>query len=267
MRDLFYLSAVGYKDCCFFDVFLFFLFYSSSFFFFPVCSKRQLEEKYGVRDKSIIYYIILNKSPNNFVSTEITHAWHNQTGVSKMYRYGMYDKEKWHFPSMGFKRCSFYSIHSPGTTKQRCSFNSCVFSALKWSIMFWNPLSILHLEKNIPVRQRGSLAAYSLCCAFAATHTLWERTCPTCHMQSMPRKWTGSPVGCLFELKIQERSREKPSALNHRARPVHRVRQGLHFKAAEGCKAGRAIRSLQWDRIGHAHFLDSRFLLNFLVFF
>lgn len=39
---------------------------------YSVCSKTQLDEKYSIRDKSIIYYIILNKSLKIFLSMEIT---------------------------------------------------------------------------------------------------------------------------------------------------------------------------------------------------
>lgn len=51
-----------------------------------MCSKTQFDEKYSIEDKSIIYYIILNKSLKKFLSMEITHVWQNHTGVSKMYR-------------------------------------------------------------------------------------------------------------------------------------------------------------------------------------
>lgn len=44
--------------------------------------QTQLDEKYSTGDKSIIYYIILNKS--KFLSMEITHVWQNLT--FKMYR-------------------------------------------------------------------------------------------------------------------------------------------------------------------------------------
>lgn len=151
---------------------------------YSVCSKTQLDEKYSIRDKSIIYYIILNKSLKKFLSTEITHVWQNQTGSLRCTDRECMTREMT-FPKYGFQTC-------PGTTRRRCSFNSHGFSAFKRSIMLWNPLSIFHGEKNIPVQHLGPLVGYSLHCACTATARLWKPTCPKCRMQSIPRNWTGS---------------------------------------------------------------------------
>lgn len=107
--------------------------------------------------------------------------------------------------------------------------------------MLWNPLSVIHREKNIPGPHSGPLVRYSLHCACTATARLWAPASPKCHLWSITRNRT-SPCGLFFWADNQGKKHRKATWVEPQSKAgAMYALSGLHFQAADpaGYRAGR----------------------------